>query len=150
MLLNSYPALVSSTEAKKLMKELTTMLSFDHPNVMSLIGMCLDREAPLIIMPFMLNGSVLEYVKQRKHELFLTTDNSETEVQTMLHNTYHSIFFVHGLLCCTLTLVHMYRYWRLRKCYWACVIRLLKGWSTWRTTSLFTVTWQQGTACVYV
>ena len=62
------------------MKELTTMLSFDHPNVMTLIGMCLDRKAPLIIMPFMSNGSVLEYVRKHKHELLLTTESSDTEV----------------------------------------------------------------------
>ena len=78
--------LYSEVEAKKLMKELTTMLSFDHPNVLSLIGMCLDRKAPLIIMPFMSNGSVLDYVRQHKQELFLCTENSDTEV--ILHITY--------------------------------------------------------------
>ena len=72
--------LYSKTEAKRLMKELTTMLSFDHPNVMTLIGMCLDRKAPLIIMPFMSNGSVLDYVRKHKHELFLTNENPDTEV----------------------------------------------------------------------
>ena len=56
------------------MKEVTTMLSFDHPNVMSLIGLCLDRGAPLIIMPFMANGSVLEYLKKHKEDLYLTSD----------------------------------------------------------------------------
>ena len=65
------------------MKELTTMLSFDHPNVMMLNGMCLDRKAPLIIMPFMSNGSVLEYVRQHKHELFLTTESSDTKVKVV-------------------------------------------------------------------
>ena len=42
------------------------MLSFHHPNVMSLIGVCMDGEMPLLIMPFMNNGSVLEYVKNKK------------------------------------------------------------------------------------
>ena len=50
------------------------MLSFDHPNVMSLIGLCLDTGAPLIIMPFMANGSVLEYLKKHKKDLYLTSD----------------------------------------------------------------------------
>ena len=52
------------------MKELSTMLSFDHPNVMSLIGTCFDRDNPLIIMPFMC-GSVIEHVKQHKEELLI-------------------------------------------------------------------------------
>ena len=30
----------------KLLKEVTMMLSFDHPNVMSLIGMCLMERCP--------------------------------------------------------------------------------------------------------
>ena len=45
------------------------MLCFDHPNVMSLIGVCIDREMPLLIMPFMSKGSVLEYIRRKKKEL---------------------------------------------------------------------------------
>ena len=41
------------------------MLNFKHPNVMSLIGVCLDGEMPLIIMPFMSNGSVLEVTEKK-------------------------------------------------------------------------------------
>ena len=52
------------------------MLSFDHPNVMSLIGVCFDEEMPLVIMPYMSNGSVLGYVKQNKAFL---PDISENE-----------------------------------------------------------------------
>ena len=47
------------------------MLNFEHPNVMSLIGVCLDGEMPLIIMPFMCNGSVLEFIKSHREEMFL-------------------------------------------------------------------------------
>ena len=47
------------------------MLNFKHSNVMPLIGVCLDGEMPLIIMPFMSNGCVLEFVKSRREELFL-------------------------------------------------------------------------------
>ena len=63
-----------------MLKELTTMLSFNHPNVMLLIGMCPNRDMPLIIMPFMSNGSVLEYVKRHKDELMLTEGALETQV----------------------------------------------------------------------
>ena len=60
------------------------MLSFEHPNVMSLIGVCLDGEMPLLIMPFMSNGSVLEYVKHHKEELMLGSDAREEEVNMSL------------------------------------------------------------------
>ena len=56
------------------------MVSFDHPNVMSLIGVCFDGEMPLIIMPYMSNGSVLGYVKQNVHELLLDSEGNEEEV----------------------------------------------------------------------
>ena len=68
------------------MKELSTMLSFDHPHVMSLIGTCFNKDTPLIIMPFMSNGSVLEHVKQQIDKLLLSDGASETQVR--VHNEY--------------------------------------------------------------
>ena len=61
------------------------MLSFEHPNVMSLIGVCLDGEMPLLIMPFMSNGNILEYVRHHKQELLLTSDATDEEVWFDLH-----------------------------------------------------------------
>ena len=56
------------------------MLSFKHPNVMSLIGLCFDGDVPMIIMPFMSDGSVLEYVRQNREHLFFTVLSSEDKV----------------------------------------------------------------------
>ena len=56
------------------------MLSFKHKNVMSLIGVCIDGEMPLLIMPFMSNGSVLDYVKNHKDNLLITGQFLEEEV----------------------------------------------------------------------
>ena len=56
------------------------MLSFQHSNVMSIVGVCLDGEMPLLIMPFMSNGSVLEYIRQHKQELLLTSEATDEEV----------------------------------------------------------------------
>ena len=65
---------------EKLTNEIDTMLSFDHPNVMSVIGVSVDRDVPLLIMPFMANGSVLEYVKHHKEELLYTSEATEAQV----------------------------------------------------------------------
>ena len=65
---------------KRLTKEIDTMLSFDHPNVMHLIGVSVDREVPLLIMPFMANGSILQYVKHHKKEHFHTSESTAAEV----------------------------------------------------------------------
>ena len=51
------------------------MLSFEHKNVMSLVGVCIDREIPLLIMPFMSNGSLLEFVKHHREELLCNSSS---------------------------------------------------------------------------
>ena len=56
------------------------MLSFEHPNVMSLVGVCLDGEMPLLIMPFMSKGNILEYIRDHKKELLLTSEATDEEV----------------------------------------------------------------------
>ena len=66
----------------RLAKEVSTMLSFEHPNIMSLIGMCIDGEMPLLIMPFMLKGCVLEYVTCHKDELLLLDAGAEMVMHT--------------------------------------------------------------------
>ena len=81
-------ALCSSALKQKLLHEVTTMSLLVHPNVMPLIGMCLDEEMPLLIMPFMSNGNVLEYVKQNKVDLHKDQEASEVEVYLLLISVY--------------------------------------------------------------
>ena len=57
------------------------MLSFKHTNVMSLVGVCLNGDIPLLIMPFMSNGNVLEFVKHHREEL-LCIDAIEIQVES--------------------------------------------------------------------
>ena len=58
------------------------MSSLDHPNVLRLIGVCVDGgPAPYIIMPFMFNGSLLSYLKKERDNLVQSPDielNSKT------------------------------------------------------------------------
>ena len=56
------------------------MLSFQHPNVMSLVGVCLDGDMPLLLMPFMSKGNILEFVRDHKKELLLTSGATDEEV----------------------------------------------------------------------
>ena len=56
------------------------MLSLEHTNVMSLLGVCVARDVPVLIMPFMTNGSVLEYVKHRKDELLCISAESKVYI----------------------------------------------------------------------
>ena len=53
-----------------MMSESIKMKRFDHPNVISLVGVCIDAgPAPYIIMPFMGNGSLLTYLKKYRTDL---------------------------------------------------------------------------------
>ena len=58
------------------------MYTFDHPNVLTLSGVCLDGgPAPYIIMPFMANGSLLAYLKKNRATLIVSReDNDDGEV----------------------------------------------------------------------
>ena len=57
---------------KDLLKECARMYDFDHPNVLKLLGVCLDGgPAPYIIMPFMANGSLLAHLKEERGNLVL-------------------------------------------------------------------------------
>ena len=73
-----------ASDKEKLLKEVTTMLTFKHPNVMALIGLCYDEEIPLIIMPYMPNGNVLGYVQKKKNGLHLDKQAKQEEVCTGL------------------------------------------------------------------
>ena len=58
------------------------MREFDHPNVLSLIGVCIDAgPAPYIVTPFMLNGSLVSYLKKERSNLIVDQDADEEMVR---------------------------------------------------------------------
>ena len=77
-------ALLAVEDRERLLKEVTLMLTFSHPNVMPLIGLCLDQETPLIIMPFMSKGNLLQYVREHRVSLYLT-ESSDIEQVAVTH-----------------------------------------------------------------
>ena len=60
------------------------MYHFRHPHVLTLIGVCLDGgPAPYIIMPFMVNGSLLAYLKGNRGALNVSSkDKDDQEVSS--------------------------------------------------------------------
>ena len=56
----------------EMLKESKTMCNLDHPNVQTLIGVCIDGgPTPYIVMPFMENGSLLSFLRKNKDTLLL-------------------------------------------------------------------------------
>ena len=57
------------------------MYKFDHPNVLTLKGVCLDGgPAPYLVMPFMANGSLLSYLHRNRDTLVVINKDDDDEV----------------------------------------------------------------------
>ena len=62
------------------------MSKFDHPNVLTLSGVCLDGgPAPFIIMPFMTNGSLLAHLKKNRATLVIRSCDSEDDNEVRIN-----------------------------------------------------------------
>ena len=79
-----HAALLAVTDKERLLKEVSLMLTFSHPNVMPLIGLSFDEDTPLIIMPFMSNGTVLSYVRESRKSLYFLESSDNIQVRKEL------------------------------------------------------------------
>ncbi len=66
-----------------MLKEALKLKHFQHVNVLSLIGVCVETgPAPYIVMPFMSNGSLLSYLRQEKLALVLSNNVDQDIVRS--------------------------------------------------------------------
>ena len=73
--------LFTGKDVRGLAEEVLKMQAFHHLHVMSLIGVCLDSGAgPAIVMPYMENGSLLDYLRKDRNSLLLAGDASPNKV----------------------------------------------------------------------
>lgn len=64
-----------------MISEIIKMQDFQHTHVMSLIGVCLDAGPGVsIVMPFMANGNLLDYLKRERSNLEPDDDSEIEEV----------------------------------------------------------------------
>ena len=84
---------------KSFLHESNTMKKFDHPNVLSIFGVCLenDHEAgvPFIVLPFMVNGDLKSYLKD--HRTKPESVNQLPKVQLsgqVLANLFYVLYYV--------------------------------------------------------
>ena len=57
------------------------MKAFVHPHVMGILGICLDGQAPYVVMPFMANGNLHTYLRKHRIELLISEDEGTDLVQ---------------------------------------------------------------------
>ena len=68
-------------EVDKFVEESLKMSRFKHAHVMGLIGVCLDAgHAPYIVMPYMANGSLLQYLRRERKNLVFVEGTDDDEV----------------------------------------------------------------------
>ena len=68
-------------EVDSILEEGLKLKHFQHQNVLSLIGVCVEASsAPYIITPFMSNGSLLHYLRRRRGTLVLSKQEDEDTV----------------------------------------------------------------------
>ena len=66
-------------DIKEMIREFVLMHKLNHPNVIPLVGICLDSgPSPFIVLPFMENGSLLSYLKANR-DCLLTDANTDEE-----------------------------------------------------------------------
>ena len=74
---------------RDMLRECSKMGKFDHPNVLTLRGVCLDGgPAPYIIMPFMANGSLLTYLKDNRNNLVVSNKSEDDQEASLATHKY--------------------------------------------------------------
>lgn len=56
----------SPDEKRDFLQEAKLLANFDHPNIVHLIGICLDRGSTLIVMELMLGGDLIRYMQENR------------------------------------------------------------------------------------
>ncbi|KAL5479787.1 hypothetical protein EMCRGX_G023365 [Ephydatia muelleri] len=61
-------AVHSKNELQEIFVESTRMKSFKHPNIVEILGMCLDSPdgVPLMVLPFLVHGNLKSYLQQSR------------------------------------------------------------------------------------
>ena len=102
------------------------MKDFQHPNVMSSTGVCLDAGVGVsIVMPFLANGSLLDYLKRERNNLHIK-DDAELDTVLSYNNFKRLIIF----------LVCKCRFYPYESYLYAFIIRLPKEWNIFHFRNL--------------
>ena len=57
------------------------MKELSHPNVMNLMGVCIDAgPTPYIVLPYMANGDLLSYIRKQRNSLLVSSGDDIDKV----------------------------------------------------------------------
>ena len=68
--------ITSDNDIRSFFAESATMATFQHPNILGLLGVCFDSPGgtPLMVLPFMVNGSLKTYLIKSRIPLSVQSD----------------------------------------------------------------------------
>ena len=70
----------SAEDVNEFLRESIRLQQFDHPNVMGLLGVCLDAgPTPYIVLPFMSGGSLLSYIKKQRSNFVVSEETADED-----------------------------------------------------------------------
>ena len=82
---------------KDLVAESSIMKTFDHPNVLPLLGVCIDyddEDVLKVVMPFMANGDLKTYLKNNRVTPSNTREYSKvSRLAKLQHDTISTSYF---------------------------------------------------------
>ncbi len=90
------------------------MHDFNHPHVMSLVGVCLNVGPGIaIVMPYMSNGSLVDYLKRERGSLELDNDDETDQVCGIfmigLEQLFSIIYIIPSIAGIIISLVYTFR-----------------------------------------
>ncbi len=63
-----------------ILNECKFMKDFDHPNVLNILGICVDAgPTPYVVMPFMSHGSLRSYLKEHGANLTISSEEPDED-----------------------------------------------------------------------
>ena len=84
MVITFCAGIFSRADIQSMLSEVVKMSELSHPNIMSVVGVCVDSsQGPSIVMPYMANGSLLDYLKRERESLYLDFD-AETDTVSII------------------------------------------------------------------
>ena len=77
--------LFTLNDVESMVNEIIKMQEFNHPHMLSLIGVCLDTGPGVsMVMPFMTNGSLLDYLKRERDNLEIKDTETQDKVSIIM------------------------------------------------------------------
>ena len=72
---NSFVDVTSLNDLEGMVSKIAKMKEFSHPHLVSIIGVCLDSGPCVsVVVPYMINGSLLDYLKRERCNLEIGND----------------------------------------------------------------------------